>query len=147
MPQTAMLHVTSVSHSLLILRNPAASVRVQTAHMMNDCMSIGFSGIAASASIEKVAREQFLSLGSICPELRLCNVGIEQVHRPRTSSRPYVVRLDLAWGRHDLTLSRIHDRDPLLALQDAFVAAKRYLSEGKAPPDVRRAQQAGAAAG
>jgi hypothetical protein len=111
--------------------------------MKKDRMSIAFSGVATSPPLDTVVHEQCLSLGSICPELRSCRVGIEQVRRPRSSSRPYVVRIDLTWGRHELTLSRIHDSDPLPALQDAFAAARRYLSQGAQPP---RAGQAGIAA-
>jgi hypothetical protein len=127
---------------LLILRNPVATRQVHSAQMKNDCMSIGFSGMAASPQLDREACEQFLSLGTICPELRSCHVAIEQVRRPRSTSGPYVVRIDLTWGRHDLTLSRIHDSDPLPPLQDAFAAARRYLSEGAKSPDVRRAEQA-----
>lgn len=113
--------------------------------MTKTCTPIEFSGVAASPSLDRVAREQCLWLESICPELRSCHVAIEQVHRPRNSSRPYLVRIDLMWGCHELTLSRIHDSDPLPALQDAFAAARRYLSEGAARPDVRRAEPAGIA--
>jgi hypothetical protein len=127
---------------LLILRNQAAATQVQTAQMKKDYMSIGFSGMAASPLLDREAREQFLSLGTICPELRSCHVAIEQVRRPRRASRPYVVRIDLTWGRHELTLSRIHDSDPLPPLQDAFSAARRYVSESPKAPDVRRAEQA-----
>jgi hypothetical protein len=108
-------------------------------------MSIAFSGLVASPSLETVAREQCLTLEPICPELRSCHVVIEQVHRPRSASRPFLVRIDIAWTRHELTLSRIHDLDPLPALLEAFAAARRCLAEAGPRKDIRRAAQLGTA--
>jgi ribosome-associated translation inhibitor RaiA len=82
-----------------------------------------------SAALEARARRMAEKLERFHPRIVSCRVGIEELRRHRSHGRLFHVRVDLRIPGKEIVSNHRHDKDPYLALRDAFVSLRRQLED------------------
>ncbi|CAN7717269.1 MULTISPECIES: HPF/RaiA family ribosome-associated protein [unclassified Variovorax] len=100
---------------------------------------IQFLGLNPSPAIESVAREKALKLDEFCADIESCRVCIDLTHKHQHQGRPFAVRINLTLSGHELTISRVHDEDPYIAVRDAFNGMRRQIEDAVRRSRHRRA--------
>ena len=95
---------------------------------------ISFDGIPADPAVRDAALEHVQQLESLFGRITGCHVVVAQPHRHHRAGRRYSVRIDLVVPGAEIVVNRDHhpDRDhddPVVALHDAFHAARRRLED------------------
>ena len=86
-------------------------------------------GMRHSDTLENTIRRKAAKLEKFHPKIVSCRVVVEQQARHIRRGRQFVVRIDLKVARREFAINHDHDKDPLIALRDAFAAARRVLEE------------------
>lgn len=91
-----------------------------------------FRGMRVRPEVERRIEEHAAKLETVCPDLETCEVVVELPHRHHRQGRAFHVRITLAVRGDAIAIS--HDpgdgdahEDVLVAVRDAFVAARRRL--------------------
>jgi ribosome-associated translation inhibitor RaiA len=82
-----------------------------------------------SAALEARVRKMVEKLETFHPRIMSCRVGIEELRRHRSRGRLYHVRIDLRVPGREIVSNHRHDKDPYLALRDAFLSLSRQLED------------------
>ena len=82
-----------------------------------------------SAALEAQVRKIAEKLEKFHARIVSCRVNIEELRRHRSRGRLFHVRVDLRIPGKELVSSRRHDKDPYLALRDAFLSLRRQLED------------------
>ena len=96
--------------------------------------TVSFDGVAVDDAVRDAALAHVAKLETFCRDIIGCHVVLSQPHRHPRHGRLWSVRVDLVVPGVDIIVNRTHCRDqahedPLVALRDAFDAAKRRLEE------------------
>jgi len=82
-----------------------------------------------SAALEARARKMAEKLEKFHHRIVSCRVGIEELRRHRSRGRLFHVRVDLRIPGREIVSNHRHDKDPYLALRDAFLSLRRQLED------------------
>jgi ribosome-associated translation inhibitor RaiA len=82
-----------------------------------------------STALEARVRKMADKLEKFHPRIVSCRVGIEELRRHRSRGRLFHVSVDLRIPGKELVSNHRHDKDPYLALRDAFVSLRRQLED------------------
>ena len=82
-----------------------------------------------SAALEARARKMADKLEKFHPRIVSCRVGIEELRRHRSRGRLFHVRVDLRIPGKEIVSNHRHDKDPYVALRDAFQSLRRQLED------------------
>ena len=92
-------------------------------------LQITVLNVPRSAALEARAQSIVAKLEKLHPRITSCRVSIEELRRHRASGRLFHVRVDLRIPGRELVASHRHDKDPYLALRDAFLSLRRQLED------------------
>lgn len=92
-------------------------------------LRITFHGIPRSPAIVAAIREKAEKLEQFHDRIMSCAVVVEIPGRHKYKGKEFVVRIDLKVPRGEIVVTRDHDEDILVALRDAFGAARRKLED------------------
>jgi ribosomal subunit interface protein len=82
-----------------------------------------------SAALEARVRQMAEKLEKFHRRIVSCRVGIEELRRHRSRGRLFHVSVDLRIPGREIVSNHRHDKDPYLALRDAFVSLRRQLED------------------
>ena len=82
-----------------------------------------------SAALEARARKLAEKLERFHRHIVSCRVGIEELRRHRSRGRLFHVRVDLRIPGKEIVSNHRHDKDPYLAVRDAFLSLRRQLED------------------
>ena len=82
-----------------------------------------------SAALESRVRKIAEKLEKFHARIVSCRVGIEELRRHRSHGRLFHVSVDLRIPGREIVSNHRHDKDPYLALRDAFVSLRRQLED------------------
>jgi ribosome-associated translation inhibitor RaiA len=101
-----------------------------------------------SVALEARVLKMVEKLEKFHPRIVSCRVGIEELRRHRSRGRLYHVRIDLRVPGKEIVSNHRHDKDPYLALRDAFLSLRRQLEDVSRVKrgEVKRHARAGRAA-
>lgn len=94
---------------------------------MRQALHVRFQGMEESAALRAAAEERALKLEQFCADLTSCRVCIELDHK--RGRQTFVVRIDLTFPGHELSVSHVQDEDAYVALRDAFDSMRRQLED------------------
>jgi cold shock CspA family protein len=92
-------------------------------------LQITFRGMLTSAAIDAAVRDRVAKLEQFHPRIMSCRVVIEQPGRHKQQGEEFVGHLDLKVPGGEIAVKRDHDEDVMVALRDAFDAARRKLED------------------
>ena len=92
-------------------------------------LQITMRGMRHSDAVETAIRKKAAKLEKFHPKIVSCRVVVEQLARHMRRGRQFVARIDLKVARREFAINHDHDKDPLIALRDAFDAARRVLED------------------
>ena len=92
-------------------------------------VQIAFRGMAHSTALEAAIREKASKLGQFHQHIMSCHVVIETAARHKHQGKEFVARLDIKVAGGEIAINREHSEDPLVAVRDAFDAARRKLED------------------
>ena len=92
-------------------------------------LQITVLNLPQSAALEARARRMAEKLERFHPRIVSCRVGIEELRRHRSRGRLFHVRVDLRIPGREIVSNHRHDKDPYLALRDAFLSLRRQLED------------------
>ena len=113
-------------------------------------LQITVLNLPRSAALEARVRKMADSLEKFHSRIVSCRVSIEELRRHRTTGRLFHVRVGLRVPGKEIVSNHRHDKDPYLALRDAFLSLRRQLEDTarvgrgevkKHPARTRRAAQ------
>jgi putative phosphoribosyl transferase len=110
-----------------------ASARAREA-VMQSPVAVRFQGVPLSAEVEREIERQAEELERFYDRITSCRVVVTTPHRHHRRGRRYHVRIDLCLPSGEVVVHRepgldpAHE-DPLLAVRDAFRAARRQLTD------------------
>jgi ribosome-associated translation inhibitor RaiA len=82
-----------------------------------------------SAALEARARKMAEKLEKLHPRIVSCRVGIEELRRHRSRGRLFHVRIDLRIPGREIVSNHRHNKDPYVAVRNAFLSARRQLED------------------
>lgn len=101
-------------------------------------VQVTYHGIQPSPALDEAIRQRARKLERFHKRLVSCRATVEQsgMHQGRS----YTVRLDIRLPGTEIAISHDHDRDPFVAVHDAFDAAWRRIEDHarKERSDVKR---------
>ncbi|HTQ73267.1 MAG TPA: HPF/RaiA family ribosome-associated protein [Burkholderiales bacterium] len=111
-------------------------------------LQITVLNVPRSAALEARVVKMAEKLEQFHSRIVSCRVGIEELRRHRSRGRLYHVRIDLRVPGREIVSNHRHDKDPYLALRDAFMSLRRQLEDVARVKrgDVKRQARAGRAA-
>ncbi len=111
-------------------------------------LQITVLNVPRSAALEERVRKMAGKLEKFHSRIVSCRVGIEELRRHRSRGRLFHVRVDLRVPGRELVSNHRHDKDPYLALRDAFASLRRQLEDASriTRRDDKRHTRAGRAA-
>jgi ribosomal subunit interface protein len=114
---------------------------------MQTPLQISLHGIRKSDALYNAIRERAQKLERYCDRITSCRVVLELDARRRRQGKPLRVRIDVKVPREEIVVTREHDEDVMVALRDAFHAARRMLEDRsrQARGDVKLHARTGAA--
>jgi ribosomal subunit interface protein len=92
-------------------------------------LQITFRGMAHSPSIEEAIREKAGKLEHYFDRIMSCRVVVELPARHKSRGKPFTVHLDIKVPGGEIAITHDHDEDLLVALHQAFDAARRKLED------------------
>jgi len=92
-------------------------------------VQITILNLPRSATLEARARTMMDRLEKFHPRIVSCRVSIEELRRHRSRGRLFHVRVDLRIPGKEIVSNHRHDKDPYLALRDAFLSLRRQLED------------------
>ena len=92
-------------------------------------LQITVLNVPRSAALEARVRKMADKLEKFHARIVSCRVSIEELRRHRSSARLFHVRVDLRIPGKEIVSNHRHDKDPYLALRDAFVSLRRQLED------------------
>ena len=92
-------------------------------------LQITFRGLPHSDALETAIRERTVKLDRFHPRITSCRVVIEQAGRHQQQGKQFVVRLDIGVPGAEIAVNRDHAEDAMVAVRDAFDAARRKLED------------------
>jgi ribosome-associated translation inhibitor RaiA len=92
-------------------------------------LQITVLNVPRSAALEARAQAIMEKLEKFHPRITSCRISIEELRRHRSSGRLFHVRVDLRIPGRELVSSHRHEKDPYLALRDAFLSLRRQLED------------------
>jgi ribosome-associated translation inhibitor RaiA len=113
-------------------------------------LQITVLNLPRSAALEARVRKMADSLEKFHSRIVSCRVSIEELRRHRSTARLFHVRVGLRIPGKEIVSNHRHDKDPYLALRDAFLSLRRQLEDSarvtrgevkKHPARPRRAAQ------
>ena len=96
---------------------------------MNVPLQITVLNLPHSPALEARVRKMADKLEKFHARIVSCRVGIEELRRHRSRGRLFHVRVDLRIPGKELVSNHRHDKDPYLALRDAFESLRRQLED------------------
>jgi ribosome-associated translation inhibitor RaiA len=92
-------------------------------------LQITVLNVPRSAALEARARSIVQKLEKFHPRITSCRVSVEELRRHRSTARLYHVRVDLRIPGREIVSNHRHDKDPYVALRDAFLSLRRQLED------------------
>ena len=92
-------------------------------------LQITVLNVERSAALEARVIKMAEKLEKFHSRIVSCRVGIEELRRHRSRGRLYHVRVDLRVPGKEIVSNHRHDKDPYLALRDAFLSLRRQLED------------------
>ena len=92
-------------------------------------LQITVLNVPQSAALEARVLKMTEKLEKLHARIVSCRVGIEELRRHRTRGRLFHVRVDLRIPGKELVSNHRHNKDPYLALRDAFESLRRQLED------------------
>ena len=92
-------------------------------------LQITLRGLDRSDALEAAVRSRADKLQRFYRHIGSCRVVIERPERHHRHGRQFIVRLDIKVPGGEIAINREHDEDALLAVHDAFDAARRRLQD------------------
>jgi ribosomal subunit interface protein len=92
-------------------------------------LQITVLNVPRSAALEARVVEMTAKLEKFHSRIVSCRVNIEELRRHRSRGRLYHVRVDLRVPGKEIVSNHRHDKDPYLALRDAFLSLRRQLED------------------
>jgi ribosome-associated translation inhibitor RaiA len=92
-------------------------------------LQITVLNVPRSAALEARVIKMAEKLEKFHSRIMSCRVGIEELRRHRSRGRLYHVRIDLRVPGREIVSNHRHDKDPYLALRDAFLSLRRQLED------------------
>ena len=92
-------------------------------------LQISYRNMESSAAIDAVVREKAAKLEQFHSRIMSCHVAIEQPGRHQHQGKQFVVRLDIGVAGSEIAVNRDHHEDAMVAVRDAFDAARRKLED------------------
>ena len=92
-------------------------------------LRITFRGLPRSPAIVAAIREKVEKLEQFHDRIMSCAVVVEIPGRHKHKGKEFVVRIDLKVPKGEIVVTRDHHEDILVALRDAFGAARRKLED------------------
>lgn len=92
-------------------------------------LQITFRGMQTSPAVDAAVRDHAAKLEHFHARIMSCRVVIEQPGRHQRKGREFVVHIDLKVPGGEVAVKRDHDADVMVALRDAFDAARRKLED------------------
>ena len=92
-------------------------------------LQITVLNVPQSAALEARVLKMTEKLEKLHARIVSCRVGIEELRRHRSRGRLYHVRVDLRIPGKELVSNHRHNKDPYLALRDAFESLRRQLED------------------
>ena len=111
-------------------------------------LQITVLNVPRSAALEARVMKMTEKLEKFHSRIVSCRVSIEELRRHRSRGRLYHVRVDLRVPGREIVSNHRHDKDPYLALRDAFLSLRRQLEDASrvARGEVKRHARGGRAA-
>ena len=92
-------------------------------------LQISFHGLAHSDALQQAIRERAAKLDHFHDHIISCRVVVELAARHQRHGNEYNVRLDIKVPGAEIVANQEGDKDPQVALRDAFDAARRKLED------------------
>jgi ribosome-associated translation inhibitor RaiA len=92
-------------------------------------LQITVLNVPHSAALEARVLKMAEKLEQFHARIVSCRVGIEELRRHRSRGRLFHVRVDLRIPGKELVSNHRHNKDPYLALRDAFDSLRRQLED------------------
>ncbi len=92
-------------------------------------LQITFHGMQTSPAVDAAVREHASKLEQFHPHIMSCRVVIDQSGRHKRKGRQFEVHVDLRVAGGEVAVRRDHHEDVMVALRDAFDAARRRLED------------------
>jgi len=92
-------------------------------------LQITVLNVPHSATLESRVLKMAEKLEKFHARIVSCRVGIEELRRHRSRGRLFHVRVDLRIPGKELVSNHRHNKDPYLALRDAFLSLRRQLED------------------
>jgi len=92
-------------------------------------LQITIKDVPHSPAVDARVREKMAKLEEFHPRITRCHVTVEETGKHRHQGRRFAVRIDLRVPGREIAVTREHHEDVLIALRDAFDAAKRQLED------------------
>jgi ribosome-associated translation inhibitor RaiA len=92
-------------------------------------LQIAVLNLPHSVALEERVRKMADKLEKFHPRIVSCRVSIEELRRHRSRGRLFHVRVDLRIPGKEIVSNHRHDKDPYLALRDAFLSLRRQLED------------------
>ena len=92
-------------------------------------LQITVLNVPQSAALEARVEKMVEKLEKFHARIVSCRVGIEELRRHRSRGRLYHVRVDLRVPGKEIVSNHRHNKDPYLALRDAFESLRRQLED------------------
>ena len=92
-------------------------------------LQITFRGLKRSAAVETALRDHAAKLEQFHPHVMSCHAVVELADRHKHQGKQFVVRLDIRVPGAAIAVNRDHSEEPLVAVRDAFDAARRQLAD------------------
>jgi ribosome-associated translation inhibitor RaiA len=96
---------------------------------MQTPVQVTFHGMPASAALETAIRGYAGKFDRFHPHLISCRAVVERIARHKRRGNEYTVRLDIRVKGGEIAISRDHAEDALVAVREAFGAARRRLED------------------
>jgi ribosomal subunit interface protein len=105
----------------------------RAAHGYLGCMpfpiQVSLQGLASSEALQDAIREKAEKLGRYYAHITACRVVVALEARHKRQGRQFSARVDLKVPGTEIAVTHAHDEDVLVALRDAFDAARRRLED------------------
>lgn len=91
-------------------------------------LQITFHNMAKSDALSDLIRERAGKLEQVCERMIGCRVVVDAPHRNEKKGKSYEVRIDISVPGSEILITREPKPDCMVAVNDAFEAARRRLT-------------------
>jgi ribosome-associated translation inhibitor RaiA len=92
-------------------------------------LQISLHGLKRSDALYNAIRRKAEKLDHYCDRIMSCRVVLELAGRHKHRGREFTVRIDLKLPGSEIAITREHNEELVVALRDAFDAARRKLED------------------